>query len=108
MVASCPPPGVPVETKTLANLPAKAPLAQRPPVASQKTYENEKIKNFREISGSETYFPLSGEIAITGRNAEDKGVKVGQFGRGDDGITWLCGSIHLCEDFRGQCFSDPG
>ena len=35
-VVSCPPPGVPVETNTPANLPAKAPAAQSLPVASQK------------------------------------------------------------------------
>ena len=36
MVLSCPPPGVPVETKTPANLPTKARFHQRSSVASQK------------------------------------------------------------------------
>jgi hypothetical protein len=31
------------------------------------------------------------------------------FQKGDDGITWLCGNMHLCkpEDFLRQCFSNP-
>ena len=38
-VTSCPPPGVPVDTKTLTNLPASAPDAQSWPVVSQKACE---------------------------------------------------------------------
>lgn len=44
-VASCPPPGVPVVTNTPANFPTNAPLAQSPPVASQKACRGETTRN---------------------------------------------------------------
>lgn len=107
-VASCPPPGVPVETNTPANLPTKPPVAQSPPVLSQKTCRrgenNTRIRYLTRDDGQsdmidKTHLPLRREITITSRNTEQEGVKLCQLLDSDDGVVWFRRGLQFGEDF---------
>ena len=96
-VASCPPPGVPVETNTPANLPAKAPLAQSPPVASQKAYHGDQI--VENDSMAKSYLPLCREVTVTSGDTKEECVKLCQLVDRDDWIIGFRRCMHFGKHF---------
>lgn len=109
-VISWPPPGVPVETNTLAYLPASEPCAQSPPVASQKVYVAQGACQHDYISltqGRETHLELRGHVAVASRDTEDEGIEFGEVRGLEDGIGGLGGRAHLGEDLLGERLGDP-
>jgi hypothetical protein len=50
---------------------------------------------------------LSGEVSVTGGDAKEESVIVGQVVYADDGIVGLSRSMHLGEDLLRQGLGDP-
>jgi hypothetical protein len=78
-VTSCPPPWVPVEIKTPAYFPERAP----------------------------SLLPLAGEVSVTSRDTEEEGIVVLQFRGGNNGVVRLGGSVHLSKNFLGESLRNP-
>jgi hypothetical protein len=96
-----------VETKTPENLPASAPLAQSCPVPSQKVYR--EYGDEITVGTAETcaYLPLSGEIAVAGRDAKKESVELTDISRAKDGVVRLWGRVHEFEYVLGERLGDP-
>ena len=53
--------------------------------------------------------PLCRKVAVTGGNAKEEGVILGQdFGGGERDVLFLTRSVHLREDFLWEGLFDPG
>jgi len=92
---------VPLDTKTPANFPDRAPVVHSEPVPSQKAFSNQSV-----CTGTETdvaYLPLCGHVAVTGGNTKQVTVKVGEILDRHNRIVGLGGCFHHSQNLRRKC-----
>ena len=106
-VASCPPPGPPVETNTPADLPYNLPCCQRLPVASQNAYKSGFQHDGNNNKKTYTYLELSGHATIASGDTKNETVVVSEVGGLYDGIFGFGGRMHLCQDLLGKSLGNP-
>jgi len=53
------------------------------------------------------HLPLSGETAVTSRDAEEEGIVVWELSGGEDGVAKLGRGMELLQDVLGKSLCDP-